>query len=431
MSEQAAWSHPDRDRLTFLDDVEAFETVPSGSFPDDGRSEEIIALHEGRIVVDAIHSGDVIPREFRDSIRRAGHDDVVTERYVVEKDWGADHLAHEVARQLRLPASYRVSVARAILDFGRFPGTSRRGLTHMHRFAINSPFAECLSHAEKRHLLERYYDSISERIDDAVRDKHIKLSIHSYDRFNPLPRSDRWTLPAADGERVGTERPLVSLVSGSHGYHNETEMPYGVFDELFPDELGELTADRKLTARILLEVANAGLSVTHNHPYLLPEGSVEVRSQVWFFFDYLRKRFEAAHPEMTGDAGYRRVWAMLLDTNLRRSDSEVLRSYLHGFRKAPRGMDAECEHAGVAYGAIRDFTESNGDSILREYRHRARTGRPSSLVIEVRKDFLWRFEDERKIFDPTRGAAGLIRENVDRAARLLADAVLTYLRDDC
>jgi hypothetical protein len=430
MTEQTAWDHPDRDRLTFLDDVEAFEAVPTGGFSDDEDSDEIIALHEGRIVVDAIHSGDVIPAEFRESIRRAGQEDLVARRYAQEKDWGADHLAHELARQLRLPESYRVSVARAILDFGRFPGTTRRGSAHMHRFAINRPFSECLRHSEKRRLLERYYDRISEGIDDAVRDKHIKLSIHTYDRFNPLPRDDARYASEADGRRVGTERPQVSLVFGSHGYHNETEMPYGVFDELFPDELGELTADRKLTARILLEVANEGLSVTHNHPYLLPEGSVEVRSQVWFFFDYLRRRFETAHPETTGDDAYRRVWAMLLDTNLRRSDSEILRSYLHGFRKAPTGMESECEHAGVAYGAIREFTARNGESILEEYRYGSHTERPSSLVIELRKDFLWRFEDERGMFEPKPGRGGLIRENVDRMARLLKDAVLTYLRDD-
>ena len=61
-------------------------------------------------------------------------------------------------------------------------------------------------------------------------------------------------------------------------------MPFGVFDPLDPDVLGESTCSRTLRDRISLNLKRAGFRVGHNHPYLLPEGCVEVRTQVWYFF---------------------------------------------------------------------------------------------------------------------------------------------------
>jgi len=411
-----------RDRLVFAEDVDAIETIHCE--PDESAADLPEALGKdlvAGICIDAIHSGDVVPREFRRSVQRAGGLEKVERRYRIEKDWGADYVAAALARGLGIESYERVNVARAILDFGRFPGASRAGATHVQRLAINRPFSECLSHVEKRRLLERYYDRISSRMDKAVRGRHLKISIHSYDRFNPSPY--------ANGG-LGTERPLISLVFGSHGYHNETQMPYGVFDEMFPDELGELTADRKLTARILLNVANAGFSVTHNHPYLLPEGSVEVRSQVWFFFRFLRRQFEEENPRTAKQAAFQMVWRMLLDTNLRQSDSELLRGYIHGHRRAPTGQSRIFREATEAYSAIEQFLDQRRSQLLDDYHFGSHSKRPSSLVVEVRKDFLWKFSDRDKTFRPKMGPEGLKRRNVETIAKLLRDAIVTYFESD-
>ena len=45
-----------------------------------------------------------------------------------------------------------------------------------------------------------------------------------------------------------------------------------------------------------------------NRPYDLHPGSVEWRTQVRLFFEYLEQRFAEASPGTEGRAPYRRVW---------------------------------------------------------------------------------------------------------------------------
>ena len=218
----------------------------------------------------------------------------------------------------------------------------------------------------------------------------------------------------------GTLRPCVSVINRPISYQLESQMPFGSFDPLYPAELLEHTADRKLTYRLTLAFEEAGMSASHNYPYLLPNGSVEVRSQVWRFFQFLRVRFEAEHPETHDLTPYRRVWGLLLDTNLRSTQSEDLRSYLHMFRRAPEHLTADYEAARAAYEEVKRFFKMNRESLLNAYR--ADPWRLSSFVLEVRKDCIWRFKDEscREPLEPRYDQIALIAE-------IVAETLINYL----
>jgi hypothetical protein len=204
-------------------------------------------------------------------------------------------------------------------------------------------------------------------------------------------------------------------------------MPFGIFDRLYPEILAECTADRKLTARISLTLEKAGLAVSTNFPYSLPNGSIEVRSQVWSFFKYLRDLFEAVHPNSVGDPSFERVWTMLLDTNLRSSASVGLRSYLHMFRKPPRGRSAIFKQAQIAYQQIADFFTHQMQPIVDKFR--TNPCRLTTLALEVRKDLVWHFNDNHTR-EPLFGPDGVRHKSVQRIAGLLAESIDVYFQED-
>ena len=273
--------------------------------------------HRGKLALLAIHDGDVIPTEYLrdrhgDGIplhRYAGH-------YCVERDWGSGELAAAVAAHLGLGGYHRVRIARVLMDFGRFPGQTPPEADHLHRYALNYPFSHLLDYRARRRVLEDLYDRCSNAIDDAVRGKLTTIAVHTYDPLNAS----------------GTQRPDASLITRPVAYQEDSRLPTGVFDPSYPDVLAEVTADRMLRDRISLTLEKGRVRVAHNYPYLLPEGSVEVRSQVWFFFNWLRGRFTAVRPETLTSRAFKLVWHMLCDTNLRSGEAEALRSYLHLFR---------------------------------------------------------------------------------------------------
>ncbi|MCB9741049.1 MAG: N-formylglutamate amidohydrolase [Alphaproteobacteria bacterium] len=382
---------------------EPFEFVPNPRAAEGGLCPPEL---RDRLMVDNVHDGAVIPEEFLlDEDGQPIPEEAFVRCYEIERDWGADLVAKGLAEELGLAGHYRVNIARVLMDFGRFPGMTRQTGDHLDRFAINYPFSSLLSYAQKRRVLENYYDRISERIDQAVRGRIIKVSIHTYDRLNAS----------------GTVRPQISLVTRAKGYQADSRMPFGVFDELYPDVLGEFTCSRVLRDRISLTMEKNGLPVAHNYPYLLPEGSIEVRAQVWFFFDFLRKRFEAELPETATHPSYVAVWDMLMDTNLRSATSEQLRSYLHMFRHAPPGREAEFRGAQDAYEQVRRFLKQDGEAIVEAYRRWE--DRPSTLALEVRKDLVWEFDAQDRPLRPKPEAARQI-------GRLLAQAITVYLAED-
>ena len=361
-----------------------------------------------RVSIDVIHDGWVLPEAYQVDARgkritQANLQDV----FVRERDWGASLVAGCLASALHMAGFFRVTTARALLDFGRFPGSTPRGAEFLLRHAINYPFSEHLGFEAKWRLLEEHYDRISDGMDGAISGKVLKIGVHTYDERNPnLSR-----------------RPAVSLLTRSLGHHRNLEIPLGVFDPLFPEQLVEFTADRILRARISLALEEAAIHTEANYPYALPEGSVEVRSQVWCFFQHLRRRMEQAL-EIEGREDPRSpwnlVWSMLMDTNLRSSESELLRSYLHMYRRPPSGLEALFRRARTEYERVRAFLSADGGAVVDAYR--TSVERTSSLGLEVRKDIVWRFEDGRPM--------GPKVDEARTIARVIAKAIQAYFTHD-
>lgn len=383
---------------------------------------------DATIMIHSIHGGDVILPEFREALNafypnrdpeRIGED--LQKAYAREKDWGANQVCAALASKLGIKGYWRVNTARVLMDFGRFPGITPPGADHLNRFAINYPFSYALDHEGKQRVLESAYDAISSTYERANEGKIIKLGIHSYDPYNPGHTG------FGNAMEFGTPRPEMSLLYRSKSIQEHTRMPIGLFDRLYPDQLGEYTADRKLAARLSLTLEKAGISVSPNYPYLLPDGSVEVRSQVWFFFKYLRREFTKLHPETEYLRSYSMVWDMLLDTNLRSSDSDTLRSFLHMFRRPPQGMESLYIEARRAYTHIGQHVNGRGQELVEQFR--LSDLRMSTLGLEVRKDLIWKFKDKfarRPIF----GSEGVRQDNVDHIADLLAKGLVTYFNHD-
>lgn len=359
------------------------------------------------VMLDVIHDGDIIPQEFlEDSAGRPISREAFETAYEQERDWGASNVATALAKELGVDGYWRVELARVVMDFGRFPGITPKDASHLDRRAINYPFSDLLDFTQKRRVLECYYDAISEVFERAVGASRVKLAIHTYDTFN----------------KSGTRRPPMSILTRPVGYQVLNEMPYGVFDPLYPDILGQFTADRMLRDRLSLTLERAGIATEHNYPYLLPDGSVEVRSQVWSFFQRARGDFQAEHPETIDDPAYKRVWAMLLDTNLRSTESDLLRGYLHFYRRPPPGGEDSFASARQAYTAICAFVRKDNGSLVERYRKD--NDRRSTLGIEVRKDLVWNF-------DPVTGRPqGPIPGAAEQIAKVLARGLRVYFEKD-
>ncbi|CAM2068958.1 hypothetical protein SCOR_26555 [Sulfidibacter corallicola] len=407
------------DSMQVVDQFRPMTFVENPGFDPD-RELDYDHLYRDRIMVHSIHGGDLIPNPFHDALIKRGPlgiGHILEQGYFTEKDWGTFQLSQKLSEYLGLPGYLRVNLARVLMDFGRFPGITPPEAGHLDRYAINYPFSYFLDHGERTHLLEACYDEASQVFEDAMPGKMLILDIHTYDKYNP----------AVGHADKGTLRPEVSLIYRSLSFQANTRMPYGLFDRLFPDELAEFTADRRLTARMALTLEKNGIGVGLNYPYLLPDGSVEVRSQIWSFFRFLKQRFESLFPEKKNREDFDMVWAMLLDTNLRCTQSEMLRSYLHMYRQPPRGQLRRFNAARRAYQEIETYLIEHRREIIMDFR--LSPNRLSSLAIEVRKDLIWRFEDEIGLH-PVQGPGGLIAENVDRIAHLLSTAIKTYFNRD-
>jgi hypothetical protein len=336
--------------------------------------------YRDRLLVHTVHDGTMIPDFVLDSegVRELERDGRLWWHYIRERDWGANMVAEELAHALGLEGYWRVNIARAVLDFNRFPGESPPDGSALDRMAILHPFSQRLSHQHKRRLLEHYYDAISELMERALADKLITLAIHTYDRHNATE----------------TQRPEVSLLTRALSYQQGSRLPYNTFDPLFPDVLAESSANRVLRDRVALTVEKAGLDVEHNYPYCLPDGSLEVRSQPWLFFREVRRQLLRERPSVEHNPAFSRVFEMLLNTNLRLADAEALAGYLRRFRRAPAGREEDFEAAARAYDELRDFLAAR-PSFVEDYRRSP--DRTSALGVEVRKDLVWEFEDHQPV----------------------------------
>ena len=361
---------------------------------------------QSRVLIDVVHDGNVIPEEFLvDGEGREIPEEAYRDRFIEERDWGAKLVAKHLAQKLGLEGFYSVSIARVLMDFGRFPGITQGVAGHLRRSAINHPFSDYLGHDQRRDLLETWYDGISAAFDGRVRGRLIKLAIHTYD-----PKNEN-----------GTPRPKVSLISRVDGFDHDSGVTHTAFDPLYPHILGEFTAHRVLRNRIGLTLERIGLGVGYDYPYLLPEGSLEVRAQVWTFFDWVGRKFTQAHPETLTEPAYHRVWEMLLDTNHRSMESAALRAYLHRYRRAPPGQAREFRAAQDAYDHVKNFIEARDHAIVEEFRFSP--DRPSFLGIEVRKDLVCEFDASGRPVGPRDEGAELVATGV-------AEALLKYVELD-
>ncbi|MBM4373881.1 MAG: hypothetical protein FJ095_02270 [Deltaproteobacteria bacterium] len=381
---------------------ELVEVEPRGTaLPENLRERVLIfTVHDGNwLPPHLIRNADGMPRVEPTSF----HD-----RYVAERDWGANLVASSIASALGLRGYARCNVARVLLDFNRFPGSTQPGNRDpLERLAINDPFSSILDHQEKMEVLG-IYDRISDLFERHwLSGNLLMLGVHTYDARN----------------KSQTIRPDLSLVTCSATYLRESRMPYGVFDPMYPDVLAESTCSRVLRDRISLDLERARFRVLHNHPYALPEGSVEVRAQVWYFFDYLRRRYTEACPETRDCPAHALVWSMLLNTNLRIHDAETLRGHLHRFRRLPDGEADRYRAAQLAYDRVHAFLDSS--TVLNDYR-RSRE-RPSCMAMEVRKDLLCDL-------DPRTGHPGPLTAANRERARVIGDviarAIKTYFDQD-
>ena len=206
------------------------------------------------INIDAIHDGRWIPHAF--SINSQFDEKSLNQVFIKERDWGAEMVAQYLASALHLPNYFRVNTARALLDFGRFPGVTSVAASHMERRAINPPFASLLNHDQKQALLLEHYDEISRQLEDALKTTKLKIGIHTYDKRNPS----------------ATRRPEVSIITRPYGHQHLEANPTPAFDPLCPFDIVECTADRLLRARLGLELERAGIHTADNFPYSLPKG---------------------------------------------------------------------------------------------------------------------------------------------------------------
>ena len=359
-----------------------------------------------RVAVLTLHDGAYVPERLMDSpdLAAVREDGSLANSFTVKRDWGASLLAGHLAASLGTGGYHRVNVSRLVMDFNRFPGSTPPSASHLDKLAISGYLARDLAHADKRWILETLYDDVSRRVDAAIGDKLLVLSIHTYDERNP---SD-------------TQRPEVSILGRSYSYQQTSQLPFGLFDPLFPEVLAESAVRGALRDRIALTLEKGGVFVEHNYPYCLPDGSLEIRCQPWFFFTRLRTHYEHARPETIDDGAHRFVWSMLLNTNLRCAEANALSGYLHHFREALPGRREDFERARAAYESIQRHLVDHEDLVAA---YRFAQDRTSALTIEVCKDLVWRFDAAGHPVGPRDDAA---RE----LAVLLANGIRTYLRED-
>ena len=201
-------------------------------------------------------------------------------------------------------------------------------------------------------------------------------------------------------------------------------MPPYIFDPLLPPELFEATCERLMTYRALADLEQGGWYTALNYPYIMPEGSVEIRAQVWLFFRYLRREFTRAFPETRDRPGHQRVWQLLLDVIRRSTDAERLRGYLHRYRQPPHGLEKVFAEARRGYGEIGRFLDEHRDELLAGYTFAGE--RLSCLGIEVRKDLFCEIDRERRVVRRRPDA----EDNARRIAQGIAPAVRAYLAAD-
>lgn len=350
------------------------------------------------VLVDAIHDGYVLPDSIWNESHQQDAGTEVVHRYVKERDWGAARVALYLADFLGLEGYYRMDVARALLDLSRFPGNSGSDADLFTRLCIGYPFSEILTPEQKEELLVYYYDKPFHTCKEVLKDKKIRIALHTYDRY----------------DQAGNERPQISLITRPISYQLKSELPIGLYDPLFPSFLNEFVCNRRLTYSIALALEDCGYHVSHNYPYCLPDTSIEIRLQVVFFFESVLSFYDST------DEAWLLVKETLLDVNKRSVWASLFRQYVHNHLPAPAAHRALFEEARQKYYLL-CAEQCEQRHVVENYKHDR--SRISTLVIEVRKDLLWDFDDYGFPMRP-------LKEHAINIAAAIAEAVEAYLIQD-
>lgn len=211
-------------------------------------------------LVYSVHDGAGVP-----SLPPAAAE-LVARRFVAERDWGADRLARHIAASLGLPGTWRLRLARSLLDFGRLNGVTAPGANHYQRRAVARELAALLdppSLAELAASYDRAEADLQARIAGLAKQPRplVLLGIHTFDPIGGDGRGG----PA-------TPRPAASLL------HVPESLAPDTYGAGFVDALAGTTAHPMLLELLQQELAGAGFDAPYNRPYALPEGSVELRS---------------------------------------------------------------------------------------------------------------------------------------------------------
>ncbi len=356
-------------RLRVVDDLEPLTVVGDPAVADP-------------ICLFTLHDGDAVPRDAlgTDADTVAAHPEL-NAAFVRRRDWGASLVAREIGDALGLKRRANVPLARVILDAGRFPGVSPRGVPPSTRRAVSPPLADLITGETKHHLIAHYYDAIARGLARWMTDARIILNVRTYMPDGPHCRP-------ASSIQIVNRRMRYTAQDPSPG-----QPPDGVFDPLFPATLFGPNCNRSLMLQTVVDQAPDARAARLDHAYMMPEGSVEIRTQVWAFFRFLRRRFNEVFPRTRDDIAYRITWAMLLDVTRRSLDAELLRGYLHSYREAPADQRALFAEARRAYVAIGRFLDLHQETLVHGYRFS--TERPSCITVEVRKDLFFELDLER------------------------------------
>lgn len=431
--------------------------------------------YDSNVVLDVIHGGNVIPPElvgaYEDTTTvpdpnkpgTMSFKELFHQGYDIERDWGAHEVAKAIARSLELQGYYYVPLARNILDFNRFPGISRQWSPHLDRLAVSGGLTDFIRQNCRKELLG-YYQTIARQMEDVLHRKLqtgleanevrmraagismpdsglqpvresglIKIAVHTFDKYG-------------DG---GVERPVVGIIHRSKSIFESGHLPAGVYSRLFPHQLAAFTADRLLKASITAALEKNYIPEISDYPYMVSEGSVEMRGQALLWFEYLRDCFQRAGnmqgaelsellEKDVGKNAYRKFWEAVLNPNQYHPDTALISRFVDGRIGAEDERGIDFDSIATIEAEVARFLAENAPNplaatdkkrgIISQYQYDAL--RPSFLAIEVRKDVLraGRWESTPLGYRYVCKDAPPKAENIELIGSAIAEGIKNYWR---
>jgi hypothetical protein len=280
-----------------------------------------------------------------------------------------------------------VRIARSLLDHGRFPGHSAATDSHLDRRALGPGVGKLFSEEGRRRLLRELHAPVWQ----ALRQRLAAAFEAPAQRDRPAPRL-RIAIHTFDPEGGGRPRPELSLLTLPTSCKTRGRLPPELYDPLVPPQVAACSVDPRLRDALSSAISRRGFSVTLDDPYTLPDGSLEVRALVWTYLEFLRRRFAAARAHVPASArapGSELLWQIVSDVSLERFPTASFPAYRGSRHLEPARRDL-LDQAAEVYEQLTAFAtrEDVGTAYL------ASPIRLSTLVLEVRKDLVWSFDDQ-------------------------------------